>query len=273
MRIVILTILACIVGFFAYLFFVGENPNDSVGDYTYASLPDSPLEASFVRSDDGTEIKLVGGVYEEIQTVRDPVYGDMNGDGVDDSILLLKDEDTYYLALALKDPDGFLGLTILSLDEKTMPSAVIIKDELVQLSYQERMKYFVLVGTKLEEIVPQGEVYTGTYVYTESLQTFTPCIGGEMYTLSPDSNSLAALKAIYIQSAQGDDPKDTIYIVLAGSVKEPEEGQNSSTFTVSSVLRVPEHGSCPVVPVEEILEDTATESTTSDESIIEEVEG
>lgn len=258
-----------------------------------AILPESPLFASFQI--DGQEVQLVDGSAEGldsgledgvlIETALPPVYGDITGDGRDDALLLLTrsedgEEKTYYLATALKDTQGFLGMNAVPLELKEVPTNITVQDELAIVSYTDQtlpevlsdegvesdnsdeknedseqmtqVYFFALTGTTLQAVGPtpgdEAVVLRGEYTFTGKSRVITSCESGVTYNISPNSKSYAALEAIYNERTRGTDSHTPIYIVLVGSdigaSGSGEGGGIAQNINVSGILRVPKQGGC-----------------------------
>ncbi|HCC05212.1 TPA: hypothetical protein DEP58_02800 [Patescibacteria group bacterium] len=250
---------------------------------TLFRLPESPLFASFQINE--KEVQLTDGIAEGVdagleehvrmEAIVPPVYGDITGDARDDALLLLAHsenggEKTYYIAVALKDEEGFLGMNAIPLERKEVPASVVVEDELAVVTYADETEvtedgvvvaeqtytqvYFALVGTTLQAVGPSrdGEsVLRGEYVFSDELAFFTPCESDVRYSISPLSHSYAALEAIYIERTKEVEPNTPIYIVLIGSstggFSESEEDVDSTqTVDVSAIVAVPKDSSCTI---------------------------
>lgn len=265
--------LTVVVGFVLFQI-LGTSSQDS--PYELARLPDSPLFASYTIEE--SEVVLTDGIAEgvpaglkegeRIEVLGEPVFGDVSGDEREDALLVLastknSDEMHYYIALALKDTDGFLGVNAVPLSRGGNPERVSVRDELVEVEYTETVtnengeeqevasvEYFRLLGISLhaEERTEEERIERGMYAYGHESRVFTPCNSDTTYWLSPDSNSLAALQAIYTERTKGREPYSTIYIVLKGKETEsPIDGFGADfaqAFNVTGILSVPKNGSC-----------------------------
>lgn len=239
-----------------YILYPGFGKDDAQTSYKLQTLPDSPLYATYVHQD--SSVTLEDGNYTEgdvhIETVAEPAYGDVDGDTKADAVLLLADtkESTsqYYLALALADDMGFLGMDTVPLPKHKTPVRVSITDEMVQLFYEGGVvgdtpgDIFVLTGVHLERHEGVGDIVTGTYVMEDKTQIFQPCDAEQSYEISNDSRSLSALEAIYTQRTYNRPPGTGVYVVLTGTVTGESGTTTQESFTVDSIIRVPEAGSC-----------------------------
>lgn len=254
---------------------VGSSSQDN--PYELTRLPDSPLFASYKIDDrevaltdgvaDGVKAGLTEG--EQINVLGTPIFGDVNGDERDDAIVLLTYTNNtsvtqYYVALALKDSEGFLGINALRLKSDNVPQQAMIRDEFVEIKYTETgttedeevqetvpPQYFKLLGISLspvDELSDGEQIEQGMYVYGHESRVFTPCNTDTTYWLSPESNSLAALEAIYIERTRSSEPYTPIYIVLSGFVTDSSTdgfaADFDQSFIVTGILSVPKKGSC-----------------------------
>lgn len=230
-----------------YILYIGKNTLGRNGqDYSLVSqLPQSPLDASYLI--EGNEVQFEGGKGEvkigedtvTTEVAKDPVYGDMNGDGAEDAVLLItysknNTPSTYYAALALKDAEGYLGMNAVPLHtDGGAPQEIQIQDEVLVVTYatsefnateedtqnDAMYEYLTLVGITLQSVGPleeSDEIERGLFTYTDDSKTFTTCSGAR-YQISPDSHARAALEAIYLERTRysGTD-KNEVYVVLAG---------------------------------------------------------
>jgi hypothetical protein len=261
----------------AYVFVMGRAagtplPPDSV----LTPLPTSPLDATY--NIEGHEVQLAQGRAEEdsapgaasktvTQIFGEPVYGDVNDDGANDAALLLSVDaggsgTFYYVAVALKDGEGYLGTNAILLGDRIAPQTVEIRNGVVIANFAERAPdaamtdqptegvsaYLTVSGALLSRVVvAAGEmVLSGVFASTSSEQTFDPCSGGS-YPLAPDSNSRAALTAIYQQRNAERETMGPVFMVLAGTVvpdTSADAGSAASLFKVSSIVSAPRTGSC-----------------------------
>jgi len=256
--IAILLILSSIILFSA-------DDEDSAHDLSPLSLPDSPLDATYRI--EGNEFTLLNGSYEKdgekVQSITEPVYGDINDDGTEDAVFTLEysqgDTTTYYLVASLNDKDGFLGLDGLKLNRNDIPLSLNVEDLAITVSYRpvqleqshiEHEYYTLTNGLVLINKTPEMEdtIYKGLYVYGHESRTFTPCDSDEIYWISAKSGSNAALKAIYEEKTKEMEPYTPIYIVLSGHITDaPLDGfgaEYGSAIAINTILSIPENGTC-----------------------------
>jgi len=273
----------CIVLFGIYIVYVTKDisiQNDQSTSFD-SILPKLPADALYniegeeVRFKDG---KGVYGVHEtQAYMVGEPVYGDMNSDGRDDAaIIIVLAENTlpqkYYIALALQDEDGYLGLNALLLPDNLAPERVHIQDEVLVVTHPlssdqteinnhtkgEVYEYFILTGITLQRaLLKDSDVVTrGELIYEGEDMTLTLCNNRETYRISSNSRAFAALEAIYLERTRytEEEQKDGVYVVVAGESsvdteddfeEEKEDLAFHSVFVVGTVLSAPQKSTCP----------------------------
>jgi hypothetical protein len=232
-----------------YILYIGKNTLGRNGQDSslISQLPQSPLEASYliegneIQFEEGTSRVKIGEDTITLEVAQDPIYGDMSGDGVEDAVLLItysknNEPRTYYVALALKDTDGYLGMNAVPLHtDGGEPQEIQIQDEVLVVTYTlseftddgdgmqgDRLyEYLTLVGITLQHVGPleeRDEIERGVFTYTDDTKTFMTCTGSR-YQISPNSRARAVLEAIYLERTRysGAD-KNEVYVVLAGHV-------------------------------------------------------
>jgi hypothetical protein len=248
-KIVSIVTIVIFAGVLAYILYVGKTIVGKDQDFSLVSnIPQSPYNASFQIED--TEVQLQEGkttfTGEEgdvaVEVVQDPVYGDMNGDSVDDALLLMrytKDSapSLYYVALALAVPDGYLGMNAVPLHVESVPQVLYVQDEVLMVAHTvpersdaekdvqqtEMFEYITLVGTTLRSVGPLEEhdiIERGFLTYTTTAKIFTTCAGLQ-YHIAPDSQARAALEAIFLERTRYSGIEDNkVYVVLAGHTSD-----------------------------------------------------
>ncbi len=226
------------------------------------SLPDSPQNATYRVLEH--EHKLVDGeALTDAGTLRvtgEPYYGDLNGDGYDDAVVLLSYEDgatSYFIGVALQDERGFMGLETIPLD-RGLPMSVVIRNEYIALSYtSEQMElsstvyeYYIVSGVvfrKVSVLREDDEVFTGWYSFSDESMSFTSCAGDE-YSIVSTSPSYAALKAIYREREREEKVQGGVFVVFSGYLEE-------GVLAIQTIVTVPEQGACDV----QMVPDTSLE--------------
>jgi heat shock protein HslJ len=150
---------------------------------------DGPLNAAYLFN--GRKIQLSGGKFErqaapESVTVEKysvhgtPVYGDLDGNGVEDAALIIIHSPGgtgtfYYAAAVIQEGGRYRGTNTLFLGDRIVPEALLIKDQHVIVSYLDRRPSEPMIATPnvgkrlslvlaegiLSRAPPYGEEYTG----------------------------------------------------------------------------------------------------------------
>jgi len=158
-----------------------------------AGIPSAtdPLNAAYII--EGKEIHLHNGRFEteaapgsatKIRTAvfAEPVYGDMDGDGDEDAVLLLTQDPGgsgtfYYIAVAVNQSDGYRGTHAKLLGDRIAPQNITVRNGFITATYADRRpeepmaalpsvaksRYLILQNTELKEIRPFSE-----WIYLDS---------------------------------------------------------------------------------------------------------
>ncbi len=136
----IIFVIVVVAGYYLFI-----RTNKTEGDYlntTYnVAGQDFTLVAGYAEKDiaPGSATKNTLSVFGE------PVFGDVNGDGVDDAALILVNDSGgsgtfYYLAVAIRNPnDGYDGSNAILMGDRVAPQNVEIKDRTVIANYADRL--------------------------------------------------------------------------------------------------------------------------------------
>ncbi len=241
-----------LLGAISYLVFIGRGIQDRVVDTlpsTSDSLPDSPRNVT-VRLGNQEITLLDGRVDVEKEgkvlhlTQEQVVEGDLNDDGRPEAAFLLtatSDDESIsatYLATAINSELGFLGTNGIPLPQYASGTELRVAQGVITLPYgTEDTLYFVLVDALLEEVVVDaGVVFSGTLVFSDDAWTFTPC-SGSTKSVSSESPSFAALRAIYTTRSFDETP---LFMTILATT-----GENAvDPFQVTRILTVPNKGMC-----------------------------
>lgn len=227
----------------------------AVTDGTQLPPAHSPLQATYLI--DGRAIALHNGraVLEqvdgatartEVWVLGEPVWGDLDDDGVPDvAVLLVVDSGGsgtfYYLAAAYNRGGAFIGSDALFLGDRIAPQRLSIRYGLIVVDYAERLtheamttrpsqgvtKYLVSKGNGLEEIdAARGEgLFFGEVLVSHEVRSFKVCGGERSAWLLGDSPALPAIKDAFRKTL--DDPSALVplFMVLTGRlVERPADG-------------------------------------------------
>lgn len=126
-------------------------------DQAFLMDPRSPLDASYVLGSGlgAKVITLTQGVYQEKETgsdastgrivkvFSDPVYGDLDGDGDDDAVLMLYEQaggsgTFYYVAVAINEDGVYRGTDTLFIGDRIAPQTLRIQDGRPIVTYADR---------------------------------------------------------------------------------------------------------------------------------------
>jgi len=152
--IIILIIIAVliVVGFWAYQKFIAPEPEIIIENKQVETFASDPLNATYII--DGQEITLIDGKSEieiapgsasKIVTMNfgEPIYGDLDGDGVDDAALTLTQNSGgsgtfYYVAAALKKEGGYKGTNAVLLGDRIAPQEIHFDGSVIVANYTDR---------------------------------------------------------------------------------------------------------------------------------------
>jgi len=238
-----------------------------------------PLQASYVVEDQ--EVRLVAGRGEvksapgsatKIRTsvFGKPVYGDLDGDGVDDAALLLVQEPGgsgtfYYVAAALNVHGAYRGTNAVLLGDRVAPQNVAIRNGLVVATYADRRpeepmsappsvgksKYLTLKDGALAAVEPLGDgeqVLEGWVTIGHEVRTFRPCSRKTDLWLLGSSTALNEIMGAYRETLPDPKPYTPLFMVLAGNyAARPADGfgvQYEAAFFATRLLRVWPGGNC-----------------------------
>ncbi len=245
----------CVMYFFVN--FGEDNKKNDIDNFKRIriSLPESPLNASYKIDDE--EVKLVNGTADindvNVSSVGAPVFGDMNGDKINDAIILLdyfKNSSTSkYLAFAVYDESGFLGMNAAKLDSSEKPDSITIEDEFVSVKYTEEdvnTEYFIFTGTSLTKLNLQNDdkIFKGMIESVGEEYIFTDCLNASSsntYILYDASQSKVAIDTIYKEKAKKDNVANGVYMVLGGKVLYEDGDLN---LNVEKIISVPRNAGC-----------------------------
>ena len=222
------------------------------------SLPDSPLDATYKVGEH--ELKLQKGTISTdtgvFSVLGEPYYGDLNGNGYDDAVLIFSyegDVAKQYMGVALQNERGFIGLETVPLS-RGEPLGIEVQNEYISLSYTPTQKAlshieferYVVSGIELREVelLDENMLYVGSiYTQGDSLY-FAPCMGAGLLegAIAQEAPSYAALKAIYHEKKQREPSLSRFGVVVAGSKVDVE-------YVFTTIVSAPKTLTCPNVPL------------------------
>ena len=238
-----------------------------------------PLHASYIV--EGQEVRLVAGRGEvksapgsatKLRTSvwGRPVYGDLDGDGVDDAALFLVQQPGgsgtfYYVAAALNVNGSYRGTNAVLLGDRIAPQNVAIRNGLVVANYADRRpeepmsappsvgksKYLTLKDGTLAAVESLGEaerVLEGWVTIGHEVRSFRPCLRKTDLWLLGSSTALNEIMAAYRETLPHAKPYTPLFMVVAGTYAAlPAEGfgvQYEAAFFATQLLRVWPRGNC-----------------------------
>ena len=216
-----------------------NNPRDA----TY--LIDGEL---FSLHDGRSTVETFPGVASKtvVQLYGDPVIGDLNGDGLQDAVVLLRQvtggSGTFYsLAAAINRGGAWVGTEAVFIGDRISPKPPRILFGVVTIDYFDRRpgeamaaapsqlqsKYLVFSEDRFEEI-PLGTdevVAVGEVIIGHEVRSFTPCGGNDAAWLVGNSPALPALRSVYHKNMADALPYTPLIMILSGQlVDRPVEG-------------------------------------------------
>jgi hypothetical protein len=262
-------ITAAIAGLFlfiivSYMAFMGRGAvNPPPGETSIRPLPTSPKNATVQI--EGSEISLAEGhaktdipnsaAKRVTELVGEPVYGDVNDDGLEDAVLLLTHSEGgtgtfFYSAVALSDGIGYLGTNAVLLGDRITDVQIRVRNGVIRVRYLERSTeqsytdepgesleaYIVLTNTQLDRIELDGAEYIeGTFSYGDSGWSVRPC-HAPVGEVSTDSRSFGAIQAVYTARSYDGSPVFMSVIARRGALED------TVSYVVERILTVPTEG-------------------------------
>jgi hypothetical protein len=215
-----------------------------------------PLNISYEI--DGIETMLVDGRAEEeiapgsaskkiTQVFGEPVYGDVDGDGDDDALLLITQSSGgtgtfYYMVVALKEDTGYVSTDPIFVGDRIAPQTIAIQGGLAVANFADRESDEAMtddpsVMRSLYAVVEEsGEVFALPSLDTgEQVMQGYLVIGAEVrefrlcdetsYWIEGDSPANSALQEVYDDSRENSVPYTPLYATVIASIEDsPSEG-------------------------------------------------
>jgi hypothetical protein len=238
-----------------------------------------PFHASYQV--EGRGIQLKGGRHEvraapgSATMVRtfvfgQPAYGDLDGDGDEDAVLLLVhlpggSGTFYYIAAALFEDDKYFGTNAVFIGDRVAPQTLIIRDEVVVCNYADRrpgeaMAVSPSIGqsryltirkgnlTALRKLEGREQVLSGQVVIGHEVRSFTPCLSGTEHWLVGESPALEEVMRIYRERGTRPGSYIPCFMTLAGRVVDsPKDGfgmDYKAAFFATELVRAATRGNC-----------------------------
>jgi len=247
---------AILLFFFACLSTAGCTTNESgMHGIVDQSGARTPRDANYLvdgvafRLRDGlATIERVPGAASKtvVRMFGEPVAGDLDGDGVPDTALILIQTTGgsgtfYYVAAAFNRGGMFFGTTAVLLGDRIAPQHLTIRHGMVIVDYADRQpgepmatlpthrvtKYLACKEGRLEMIPLVGDelIMAGEVVLGHEVRSFTPCGESQAVWLLGDSPALPTVMAAYHSAMSDASPYTPLFMVLAGQpVDRPAAG-------------------------------------------------
>jgi hypothetical protein len=176
-----------------------------------------------------------------------PVYGDLDGDGDSDGVLLLTHDPggsgTFcYLAAAINTDGNYRGSEAVLLGDRIVPSQLRIISGVATVQFIDRQpdepmsaspsvkqtSVFVFEGDRFIEtarLVDQQDVYAGWVTIGHEVRSFKPCNSEQDFWLVGQSPAMNAIVENYRQMTSANKSYQPLLMILAGDrVAPPTHG-------------------------------------------------
>lgn len=208
--------------------------------------------------------RIVTAVFDE------PVYGDLDGDGDEDTALVLVHDPGgsgtfYYVAAALNTNGSHRGTNAVLLGDRIRLEQVDIAAGVLSVRYMERqpdqsmaaaptaplLKHLVVNDGRLEAVrdLSEGEQLLFAWVTLgHEVRSVVPCSRDNTYWLTGRPETLDTINASYYRVMSGTKPYTPLFMVLAGRFADPPASGFGASFDgvfwVSQLVKVWPTGSC-----------------------------
>ncbi len=191
-----------------------------------------------------------------IRIFGDPVYGDLNHDGITDAALLLTrtsgGSGTFYFVAAAINRDGrYEGTEAVFLGDRIAPEALLIGHSLVIVDYKDRQSgepmvaepgvdrsMYLLFDSQGFRSIPleNGElVIAGEVVIGDEVRAVHPCGVAEPSWLLGDSPALPTMQMAYHLNMSDASPYAPLFMIITGELApSPKDGYGTD---YSSAIR------------------------------------
>ena len=198
------------------------------------------------------------------------VYGDMDGNGDENAILLLTHDPGgsgtfYYFAAAINADGRYQGTNAVLLGDRIAPMNIGLCDGVVVINYADRRPeepmsakpsvekttVLVLNNDHLIEIAPPGDrnsIFEGWVTIGHEVRSFEPCGRNEPLWLMGQSPAIKDIIAAYRQALPNEKTYRPVFMVLAGKrVEPPADGfgvEYEAAFLATHIVRVAPGATC-----------------------------
>lgn len=199
-----------------------------------------------------------------------PVYGDMDGDGDEDAVLLLTHDPGgsgtfYYFAVAINANGRYQGTNAVLLGDRIAPMSIGLRNGAVVVNYADRRAkepmstkpsveqttVLVLKNDQLIEIAPPGErnsIFEGWVTIGHEVRSFEPCGRNDPLWLMGQSPAIKEIIAAYRQALPIEKTYQPMFMVLAGKLLEPPAdgfgAEYEAAFLATHLVRVAPGATC-----------------------------
>jgi hypothetical protein len=238
-----------------------------------------PLNTAYVI--DGETVLLKDGVSDveiagsaariQTQVFGEPKWGDINGDGKDDALLLLVQGTGgsgvfYYAAAAIASDTGYVGTETVYIGDRIAPQTLEIRNGVMIVNYADRNEdepfstppsrgrsvYLTYTNERLDRVDQFADdemVLFGNIVMGHEVREFVPCGEGQpQYWVSGDSPVYQELLDVYTASTDSVKVYRPLFAVVVGKIVDaPEDGFGAdfeNAIEVSQIVRVDPIGNC-----------------------------
>ncbi len=250
----------------------------NAADRLNQAVPD-PLNATYLI--EGTPVGLTAGRSEspaapgsamKMRTAvwRQPVYGDLDGNGDEDAALLLVHNPGgsgtfYYVAAAINVNGRYQGTNAVLLGDRIDPMDMGIRNDAIVINYVDRRPeepmsaapsvnkttVLILKNDKLIEIallVEGDRIFEGWVTIGHEVRSFEPCFRNQALWLMGHSPAIKEIMAAYRRALPIEKTYRPLFIVLAGkTVGPPDEGFGAdyeAAFLATQLVRMAPGENC-----------------------------
>lgn len=230
---------------------------------------------------EGQPIALVNGHHESLAAPgsatrvktalwKQPVFGDLDGDGDEDAALLLTQDPggsgTFYYVAAAVNADGrHIGTDTVLLGDRIVATGIEIINGRIAVNYTDRrpaepMRATPSVSRTMALMVQHGQllastspgdiedVTPGSVIIGHEVRSFRPCEGHTDWWLMGQSPALKAIFSAYRQAVPDQEDYRPVFMVLAGKPVEPPAhgfgAEFDGAFLATRLVRVAPGARC-----------------------------
>ena len=229
-------------------------------------LATDPLNAIYYF--EGEEFQFINGVSEKeiepgsaakiyTEVFGEPVTGDLDFDGDDDTVLIFTHNPGgsgtfFYLGAAIKKEKGYKGLGAIFIGDRISPEGTQIENGLVIHNYADRgldepmsaspsigmSKYLILEDEELKDITAENSLarpFPGLLTIGHEVRTFQICESKEVSWIKGESKAITEIIEKVNQLMEGKEPYTPAFAILTGRIM-PKETDGFGADYVNSFL-------------------------------------